>query len=79
MKVQIIGAGCPKCRMLAANAQSAIDSLGIEAETEKITDIDEIFNMGVMITPAFAVDGDVKTAGQVLSVDRIIEILKGSE
>ena len=76
MTVQILGAGCPKCRMLEANAKEAIESMGIDAVTEKITDIDEIFNMGVMMTPAFAVDGDVKTAGKLLTKDEIIKILK---
>ena len=79
MTVQILGAGCPKCKMLEANAKEAIESLGIEAATEKITDIDEIFNMGVMMTPALAVDGDVKTVGKLLSKDQIIEILKEAE
>ena len=76
MTVQILGAGCPKCKMLEANAKEAIESMGIDAVTEKITDIDEIFNMGVMMTPAFAVDGDVKTAGKLLTKDEIIKILK---
>ena len=79
MTIQILGAGCPKCKKLEANAKAAIDSMGIEAVTEKITDIDEIFNMGVMMTPALAVDGDVKTAGELLSMEQIIEILKGAE
>ena len=79
MKVQILGAGCPKCKMLEANAKEAIESLGIEAVTEKITDMDEIFNMGVMMTPALAVDGDVKTVGKLLTKDQIIEILKEAE
>ena len=79
MTVQILGAGCPKCKMLEANAKEAIESMGIDAVTEKITDIDEIFNMGVMMTPAFAVDGDVKTAGKLLTKDEIIKILKEAE
>ncbi len=79
MKVQILGAGCPKCKKLEANAREAIESLGIDAVTEKITDIDEIFDMGVMMTPALAVDGDVKTVGQLLSKDEIAEILKEAE
>ena len=79
MTVQILGSGCPKCKALEANAKEAVKSLGIEAETEKITDIDEIFNMGVMMTPALAIDGDVKTVGQLLSKEEIIAILKGEE
>ncbi len=73
MTVQILGAGCPKCKMLEANAKEAIESMGIDAVTEKITDIDEIFNMGVMMTPAFAVDGDVKQSESFLLKKKLLK------
>jgi hypothetical protein len=44
---------------------------------EKVTDLDEIMNMGVMMTPALAVDGTVKSAGRVLGRDEIVRILQG--
>ena len=78
MKIQIMGSGCPKCKKLEENARSAVTAAGIQAEIEKVTDIDEIMNMGVMITPALAVDGIVKSAGKVLSQDQITGILQGS-
>ena len=77
MKVQILGAGCPKCRQLEANARAALESLGLQATVEKVTDLDEIMNMGVMMTPALAVDGTVKSAGRVLGRDEIVRILQG--
>ena len=65
--IQILGTGCPKCRALAANAEAAATALGIEYELVKVTDINEIIKFGVMMTPAIAVDGDVKSTGKVLS------------
>jgi small redox-active disulfide protein 2 len=79
MKIQILGSGCPKCEKLEENARSAMTAAGIQADIEKVTDIDEIMNMGVMITPALAVDGIVKSAGKVLSPDQITVILKGGK
>lgn len=79
MKVQILGTGCPKCRQLEANAREALRSEGLEASVEKITDVDEIMNMGVMMTPALAVDGVVKSAGKVLGKDEIARILQGGK
>ena len=76
MKIQILGTGCPKCKKLTENAEAAAKELGIECEIEKVTDINEIMKFGVMITPALAVDGDVKSAGKVLSVDDIKEALR---
>ena len=70
-KIQILGTGCPKCKKLAENAETAAKELGIEYKIEKVTQINDIMKMGVMITPALAIDGDVKVAGKVASPDEI--------
>ncbi len=75
MKVQILGTGCPKCRMLTANAEAAIQQLGLDAEIEKVDQIKDIVRMGVMTTPALAVDGVVKSSGHLLSVEQVKRIL----
>jgi small redox-active disulfide protein 2 len=77
MKLQILGTGCPKCRQLEANAREALKSLNLQAEVEKVTDLDAIMNMGVMMTPGLAIDGVVKSAGKVLGKEEIARILQG--
>ncbi|MCX8062984.1 MAG: thioredoxin family protein [Anaerolineales bacterium] len=74
-KIQILGTGCAKCRQLAANAEAAIKGLGIEAQIEKVDKIQDIMRFGVMVTPALAVDGEVKSAGKVLSPEEIKKLL----
>ena len=76
VKIEILGTGCPKCKKLAENAEIAAKELGIEYEIEKITEISDIMKFGVMITPAIAVDGKVKVAGKVPSVEQLKEMLK---
>lgn len=76
MKVQILGSGCPKCRALEANAREALRGAGISAEVEKVTDMDTIIDMGVLVTPAIAIDGVVKSSGRVLSSDEIRPFLQ---
>lgn len=75
MKIEILGAGCPKCKQLTANAEAAVKELNIQAEIGKITDIDKIIEYGVMMTPALAVDGTVVSAGKVLTKDDIKKII----
>ena len=75
VKLQILGTGCPKCRKLAENAEQAARSLGIEVEIEKVTQIADIMAFGVMLTPALAVDGEVKVVGKVPSVEDIAALL----
>jgi len=77
VKIQILGTGCAKCKMLEDNVLEAVRVSAIQAEVEKVTDLNEIMNMGVMLTPALAVDGIVKSTGKVLSKEKITEILKG--
>jgi small redox-active disulfide protein 2 len=74
-KIQILGTGCPKCKKLAENAETAIKELGIEYEVEKVTNIKEIMSFGVMMTPALVVDGEVKVVGKVSSPDEIKNML----
>ena len=74
-KLQILGTGCPKCRQLAENAEAAAKELDIEYEIEKVTDINDIMEFGVMMTPALAIDGEVKLVGKVLSPEEIKELL----
>jgi small redox-active disulfide protein 2 len=75
MKIQILGTGCPKCRKLAESAEEAARQLGVEHEIEKVTEIDKIMAFGVMMTPALAVDGEVKAVGKVPSVEEIKKML----
>lgn len=74
-KIQILGTGCPKCKKLAENAEAAAKELGVAYELEKVTQINDIMKMGVMITPALAIDGVVKVAGKVASADDIKAML----
>ncbi len=73
--LQILGSGCPKCKKLAENVETAAKELGLEYELEKVSNINEIMSFGVMMTPALAVDGGVKASGKVLSVEQIKSLL----
>ncbi len=70
-KIQVLGTGCPKCKKLAEHAEAAAREVGIAYELVKVTDIAEIIRFGVMLTPALAVDGAVKSSGKVASVEEI--------
>jgi small redox-active disulfide protein 2 len=74
-KIQILGTGCPKCKLLFADAAAAVKSAGIEAQLEKVDRIVDIMKFGVMSTPALVVDGVVKSTGRVLSPEDIQKLL----
>jgi small redox-active disulfide protein 2 len=70
-KVMVLGTGCPKCKKLYECAVQAVKEGNIDAEVNKVEDINEIMKYGVMMTPALVVDGVVKVSGKVPRVDEI--------
>ncbi len=78
MKIQILGTGCPRCKALAANAEKAVKELGLNAEIEKVTGIQEILKFEILMTPGLVIDGKVRAAGRVPSTDEIKQLLAAS-
>jgi small redox-active disulfide protein 2 len=75
MKLQILGTGCAKCNALTQATEQAAQTLGLQYELEKVTDLNQMMSFGVMMTPALVVDGKVKVSGKVPSVDDIKKLL----
>jgi len=78
MKVQILGTGCSKCKKAYENVEQALKELGACADVEKVEDLKAIMAFGVMTTPAVAIDGEVKVAGKIPSVEEIKEMIEAS-
>ncbi len=76
MKIQVLGTGCQKCEKLAESAEAAAVELGIDFELEKISDINQIMAFGVMMTPALAIDGEVKVVGKIPSPEELKQLLQ---
>jgi small redox-active disulfide protein 2 len=75
-KIQILGTGCPKCKQLYECAEQAAKEIGLEYELEKVTEINDIMKFGVMMTPALAIDGKVKSVGKVLTLVEMKKFLQ---
>jgi small redox-active disulfide protein 2 len=74
--IQILGVGCSKCYQLRKNAEAAVAELGADADVEMVTEIEEIIEFGVLMTPALAVDGEVRLVGRVPSVEELKTFLR---
>ena len=75
MKLKIYGSGCAKCSLLTQHAETAAQELGIDFELEKVKDINQIIDAGVMRTPALAVDDEIIVTGSVPSAEKIKQLL----
>jgi len=79
MIIKILGSGCPNCKKLEENTKKALEELKMEATVEKITDMGLIIPYGVMSLPALVIDEKTLSAGRVLDVNEIKEILSNPE
>ncbi len=71
----ILGSGCAKCSKLYQLTEQAAKELGVPYEINKVTDLKQIMALQVMVTPALVVDGSLKVAGRVPSVEEIKRLL----
>jgi small redox-active disulfide protein 2 len=71
MKIEILGMGCPKCKLLYQNVKKAVEEKCLLAEVVKVEDINKITDYGVMMAPALVIDGEVKSSGKALSIEEI--------
>lgn len=79
MNIKILGSGCKKCLALEKNVKAAIKSVGVEAEIDKVTDIVDIAQYGVMSTPGLVINDLVVSTGKILDESQIAEKLVKAE
>jgi small redox-active disulfide protein 2 len=71
MDIKVLGPGCARCIDLERKTRRAVDEMGVAANVEKISDIQKIIAYHVMATPGLVIDGKVKCAGRIPSVEEI--------
>lgn len=75
MKIKILGPGCAKCEALEKSVKEAVKELNIIADIEKVNDIIQIMNYGVINVPALVINEKVIFSGKVPSVKELKEII----
>ena len=73
--IKVLGTGCPSCVSAEKVVTNIVEELNIEAQIEKVTDIEEIMIYDVMRTPAIVVDGKVVLAGKIPSKEDLLPFL----
>jgi small redox-active disulfide protein 2 len=75
MDIKVLGTGCPRCKALEKAVYNALAELDLAADVNKVEDIAEIMNYGIMATPALVVNGKVVIKGRVPSVEEIKSLI----
>lgn len=71
MHIQVVGPGCTRCETLAKLCRAAVEKADIEAEIEKVTDINRFADLGVLITPGLLIDGELVSTGRIPAASEI--------
>lgn len=75
MRIEVLGAGCAKCKRQAQVVERVVKELGVSAEVVKVEDISQIVERGVMITPALVIDGKVRASGRIVEAEELRRML----
>ena len=72
---KILGTGCAKCKQTETVIRETLSDMSLEADIEKVEDIQKIMEYDIMSTPAVVIDGVVKMTGRVPSKEEIRTML----
>lgn len=75
-QIKVLGPGCPKCKTTYTNVMEALKQNDIEADVEKVEDIEEMMKYNVLSTPVLIINGEIKIKGRVARIDEIAALLQ---
>lgn len=75
MIIQVLGTGCTKCKALFETVNKAVEETGVEAMVEKVEDIQQIMSYNILMTPGLVIDGYVKVAGRVPTLEEVKKLI----
>jgi small redox-active disulfide protein 2 len=76
MEIKILGPGCPRCHEVEKRTMNALAELNIAADVEKVSDIKKIMDYKIMGTPGLVINGKVKSAGRIPSLEDIKRFIR---
>lgn len=75
MEIKVLGTGCGKCKTLYNAAKKAVEESGVNVDLSKEEDIAEIIKYNAMRLPAIVIDGKIVSQGEILSVEKIKNLI----
>ena len=65
LNIKVLGTSCPNCIRLENICREVVAENNLEATVEKVTNIDDFWKYGVMLTPALVVNGRLLVQGKL--------------
>ena len=75
MTIKVLGPGCMNCRTLERRTLDALAEMHLQADVEKVAELDGIASYGVLRTPGLVIDEKLVWQGGVATVEKIKELI----
>jgi len=63
--IKVLRTGCPNCIRLENMCRDVVAENNLDATIEKVSNFDDFWKFGVMLTPALVVDGKLLLQGKL--------------
>ncbi|OEU81928.1 MAG: glutaredoxin [Desulfobulbaceae bacterium C00003063] len=64
MEIKVCGPGCAACEQAQKVIEAAVATKGVDASVIKVSDFQEMAQLGIFSTPAIVINGEVKCVGR---------------
>lgn len=75
MHIEMLSTGCSKSTALLQNIEAAVKEAGISAQVDTVNDIYKIMAYDISCCPAIAINGKIRSVGELLSVEEIVQLI----
>ena len=65
LNIKVVGSGCANCEKLEQLCHDVVRENSIEAEIEKITDVNTFADLGILLTPGLLLNNKVVSSGKI--------------
>lgn len=76
MIIKVLGTGCTKCKLLEQRLVKIKAKHQLNFEIEKVTQLNNIMNYGVMMTPGLVINEKIVSVGKVPKDDELLKWIK---
>jgi small redox-active disulfide protein 2 len=73
--IEILGPGCARCHETHRVVRHVVEQAGIDCLVQKNESIDRMVELGVLRTPAVAIDGKVVLSGRIPKAEEVRRLL----
>ena len=76
LKIEVFGAGCPKCKKTEELFMRALSEMNVAADVSHVKDMNEMIKRGIMFTPAVFINDKKVIEGKVPTMPEVKELIK---